>query len=113
MGSSFKTFPKNARPLVLGLTFLLTACAGSEEMKTVKGIFLGLERGDYVIKNETGEDSFFMNLKSPSVKKVEENPDRYVGNKCIAKYIETKQNFPEGGGEFEIKLLEEVIWEKK
>ena len=101
---------------MLGLTFLLAACAGCEEMKTVKGIFLGLEQGDYVhflIRNETGEDSFFMNLKSPSVKKVADNPDRYLGNKCIAKYIETKQNLPEGGGEFEIKFLEEVIWEKK
>ena len=85
------------------------------EAKTAKGTFLGLEQGDYVhflIHTQKGDESFFINLKSPSVNQVAENPSRFVGKKCTVKYLETKQHFPEGGGEYDVQLLEEVIWDE-
>jgi len=88
---------------------------GFSQTQSLQGTFMGLEQGDYLhflIKTKTGEQSFFMNLKSPSVQKVAKNPEAFLGRKCLAKYIETKQYFREGGGEFDIKLLEEVAWEK-
>ena len=71
-------------------------------------------RGAFCEQKHTqkGDESFFINLKSPSVNQVAENPSRFVGKKCTVKYLETKQHFPEGGGEYDVQLLEEVIWDE-
>ena len=98
------------------LVFLFVfGAVGHSQTKSIKGTFVGTEQGDYIhflIKTKEGEESFFMNLKSASVKEVADRPEPFIGKKCTIKYIETKQYFREGGGEFDIRLLEEVIWEK-
>ena len=97
------------------MVFFAFAQLAFAEAKIAKGTFLGLEQGDYVhflIHTQKGDESFFINLKSPSIKQVTENPSRFIGKKCTVKYLETKQQFPEGGGEYDVQLLEEVIWDE-
>jgi len=97
------------------MVFFAFAQLAFAEAKIAKGTFLGLEQGDYVhflIHTQKGDESFFINLKSPSIKQVTENPSRFIGKKCTVKYLETKQHFPEGGGEYDVQLLEEVIWDE-
>jgi len=99
---------------ILILLFVFGA-VGHSQTKSLKGTFIGTEQGDYIhflIKTREGEESFFMNLKSPSVNEVAGKPEKFIGKQCTIKYIETKQYFREGGGVFDIRLLEEVAWEK-
>jgi hypothetical protein len=75
--------------------------------KTVTGTFVKIEQGDYfyLILNKNGED-VSIRVDKPDVvyKKLDGNPETFVGRKIKVVYETKKINVPEAGGMMEVDL---------
>lgn len=94
----------------------VSALKAEAASSTVEGVFKGVEEGDYMHwkMRVGGEDvSYFVLRPEPSVEKVLENPDSYVGRKCRATIKTSMENIQEAGGKIEVEQVLSVEWLKK
>jgi len=94
----------------------VTALKAEASSSSVEGVFKGIEEGDYMHwkMRVGGEDvSYFLLRPEPSVEKVLENPDSYIGRKCRVAVKKSMENIPEAGGRIEIEQVLSVEWLKK
>lgn len=100
----------------LSRAFVKALKAGASASRTSEGIFKGIEEGDYAhwkMRIDGEDQSFFILRPEPSVEKVLENPDSYIGRKCRITWKQSIENIPEAGGKIEVEQILSVEWLKK
>jgi len=85
-----------------------------KEAQSFKGVFLGIEQGDYAHWNMRATDgreiSLFILRPGSSVSKVLDNPEAFAGRKCRVTWKQSAENIPEAGGNLQVEHILNVEW---
>lgn len=86
----------------------------AKEARSVDGVFLGIEQGDYAHWNMRANDgreiSLFILRPGSSVSKVLDNPQAFAGRKCRVTWKTSTEHLPEAGGNLQVEQILDVEW---